>query len=462
MNKRPEYPSVESLYINASDVFEYGNINLTLRDFIKLKDGEIASLLSITILQQQFMSGAIAPVKQAFIVIPTINEDGVVLTDKQAKTLFESTGKHLGKFATQKIADTYAKELSRLENLRYKEQSKNADYLKGEANWTPIEQIVDGDSRNLGGIVQLADLYGAAAKNFSNNLLAVSVSYSMDLNPEISIELIDEDYKMFDNNYFVIQRDVIYRGRRYEISDVSAKPGAGGSPSVVIKCRNKALQKMRRDKTPNSVTGSSGYEYAGNAAKKFGLDFVGQQTAKTKSTFKAKTGDGEESVWDVLGRTASDNQFVCFESDGVLVYASQEFLLYKFGSSSFDKQKFVPLLFTPNFDAKELYDELMIGTPGVLFELETWHDFNSSDNEPMAASGSCRVLMPQGGALRPGHTAICGPFPLYFFGAYLITDVSFSEGSPDSVQVSFRTPEEPKDQKGKPLKPRVGNRPGVI
>jgi len=59
--------------------------------------------------------------------------------------------------------------------------------------------------------------------------------------------------------------------------------------------------------------------------------------------------------------------------------------------------------------------------------------------------------MPNGGQLRPGHTVIVGPKPDYFFGAYLITSVSFTEGSPESAQVSFRTPLEPLTQKGKPI-----------
>jgi len=461
LQKRPEYPSMQSLGMSEADVFEYGNINLNLRPIVKLKNGQIATLISITI--QDAISG-----KLCFSLIPTISDDGVVVPDKEARLIYSKSGRHLGKFATLRIANTYAKALSAQENKRYKEQIKNnPDYLVGEKTWYPIDQIIEPSNRNLGGILQITDLFGAAAEDFKNNLVSVSVNYSMDLNPEISIEIVDEDYKMFDSNYFIIRRDVTYRGRRYEIADVSAKPGPGGSPTVVIKARNKALQQMRRDKFPNSVSGGSGYEYAGNAAKKFGLEFVGQKSAKTKSTFKARTGDGEESVWDVLTRTAGDNQFVVFEVDGVLVYASQEWLMWKFGSSSWTSpangvRKFVPLLFYPNRDPKDLFANAMLGDSSELFQLETWHDFNSSDNEPLAATGSCSVLMPQGGALRPGHTAVCGPLPNYFFGGYLITEVSFNEGSPESARISFRTPEEPKDQKGKPIKPRVGSSPGIF
>jgi len=468
LSKRPEYPSMQSLQMSEADIFEYGNINLNLRPIVKLKNGQIATIISITINDVIVINpGVSASQKKCFTLIPTISDDGVILPTKEANLTYSISGRHLGKFATLKIAEKYAKILSNQEKRRYETQIKNnPDYLVGDKTWYPIEQIIEPSNRNLGGILQITDLYGASAEDFKNNLISVSVSYGMDLNPEISIEVIDEDYKMFDSNYFVIRRDIMYRGRRYEIAEVSAKPGPGGSPSVVVKARNKALQQMRRDKLPNSVSGSSGYEYAGNAAKKFGLQFVGQQSAKTKSTFKARTGDGEESVWDVLTRTASDNQFVVFEVDGVLVYASQEWLLYKFGSSytteSGQTKKFVPLLFYPNRNIKELVDELLLGNHTDLFELETWHDFSSSDNEPLAATGSCNVLMPQGGALRPGHTAICGPYPNYFFGAYLITEVSFGEGSPQSAQISFRTPEEPKDQKGKPIKPKVGSKPGIF
>jgi hypothetical protein len=456
--KRPEYPTAESVGISAANVIAYGNINLNLRPIVKLKNGSIATLISITISQ------TLSDKTPVHVIIPTISDDGEKLTDKNAKSIYASTGRHLGKFATPRAANAYAKALSAQESVRYKTQiANNPDYLVGDKTWFPVDQIEDPAKRNLGGILQLTDLFGTAADTFAENLLSINVSYSMDLNPEISFEVLDNDYKMFENNYFVIRRDVSYRGRRYEIAEVSVRPGPGGSPTVIVKARNKAIQQMRRDKRPGSVTGGSGYEYAANAARKFGLQFVGQRSAKTKSTFKARSSDGEESVWDVLTRTAGDNQFVVFEVDGVLVYAQQEWLLWKFGSSSTSEtppKKFVPLLFLPGETGANTNLGHLTVPASEVFELETWHDFTSSDNEPLAASGSCNVLMPQGGALRPGHTAVCGPYPTYFAGGYLITDVTFSEGSPTPAQVSFRTPEEPKDQKGKPLKTKAGTLPG--
>ena len=459
-NPRPEYPTAQAAKINEYNVIEYGNINLNLRPIVKLKDGSIATIFSITITEGT--TGA----NRVHTLIPTISDDGIKITEKEARILYDISGRHLGRFANLKSADKYAKFLSQQENARVKQQQiDNPDYLIGEKTWYPISEIKNPSNRNLGGILQLTNLYGPSLDTFKENLISVSVDYGIDLDAEISVDVIDEDYRMFESNYFVIRNDITYRGRRYEIAEISVGPGQGGSPIITIKARNKSIQQMRRDKTPGSVTGSSGYEFAGNAARKFGLQFVGQKTAKTKSTFQARTGDGEESVYDVLRRTAGNNQFVIFENDGVLVYASQEWLLWKFGSSTLagpNNKKYVPLLFMPKKTPQQLAKEFLLAEANEYFELETWPNFKSSDNEPLAADGSCNVLMPQGAALRPGHTALVGPYPTYFFGGYLITRVSFNEGSPQPAQIQFRTPEEPKDQKCKPIKPRTGSAPGTL
>jgi hypothetical protein len=136
--------------------------------------------------------------------------------------------------------------------------------------------------------------------------------------------------------------------------------------------------------------------------------------------------------------------------------------MWKFGNWAKGTKKFVPLLFVPGFTGEDIA-QLVIDqdTTDAAFELETWHNFSSDDNDPLAATGSCNVLMPNGGALRPGMTAICGPYPDYFYGGYIITEVSYTEGSPSPASVSFRTPEEPKNQKGLPIKPRTGSKPPI-
>lgn len=462
----PEYPTASEAGVSEQDVIQYGNINLLTRPIVRLKNGSIKTIFSIGI-GETISDGTVVQV-----LIPSVSDDGVELNGASAIRLWEQTGRHLGKFISIAASNKYAKVLSAKELNRYNLTIKNNPLYGSGDVWVPVEQIEDQSKRNLGGIVQLADLATSESQaTFASSLTSVTVSYTMDLNPEISISLVDTDYKMFESNYFVIRRDITYRGRQYEIADVSTGPGSGGSPNVTIKCRNKAIQRMRRDKTPGSVVGSSGFEYAQNAARKFGMQFLGQQTSKTKSTFKAKTGDGEESVWDVLTRTAGDNQFVVFEVDNTLVYASQDWLLWKYGmwektgtavAGAQSVKKFIPFLYMPGLKPQELASQFLdVDTTDAMFELETWPDFSASDNEPLAAQGSCNVLMPNGGMLRPGYTVLVGPYPSYFFGGYLITEVSFNEASPESAQVSFRTPVEPMNQKNKPIKPRTGTQPGL-
>jgi hypothetical protein len=462
----PEYPTASEAGVSEQDVIQYGNINLLTRPIVRLKNGSIKTVFSIGI-GETISDGTIVQV-----LIPTISDDGIELNDANAKKLYNQTGRHLGKFISIVASNKYARVLSAKELNRYNLTIKSNPLYGSGDTWVPVQQIEDQSKRNLGGIVQLADLTTSESQaTFANSLTSVTVSYTMDLNPEITISLVDTDYKMFEANYFVIRRDITYRGRQYEIADVSVGPGSGGSPNVTIKCRNKAIQRMRRDKTPGSVVGSSGFEYAQNAARKFGMQFLGQQTSKTKATFKARTGDGEESVWDVLTRTAGDNQFVVFEVDNTLVYASQDWLLWKYGmwektgtttAGAQAVKKFIPFLYMPGLTPQELASQFLdVDTTDAMFELETWPDFSASDNEPLAAQGSCNVLMPNGGMLRPGYTVLVGPYPSYFFGGYLITEVSFNEASPQSAQVSFRTPVEPLNQKNKPLKPRTGTQPGL-
>ena len=461
-----EYPSAQDAGIPEADVIEYGNINLLTRPIVRLKNGSIKTIFSIGI-GETISDGTVVQV-----LIPSVSDDGVELNGVSAIRLYEQTGRHLGKFISIAVSNKYAKVLSAKELTRYNLTIKNNPLAGSGDSYVPVEQLTDSTKRNLGGIVRLADLPNEQAQEtFAQSLISVSISYTMDLTSEISIELVDTDYRMFESNYFVLKRDIIYRGRQYEIASVSVGPGSGGSPSISLKCRSKAIQRMKRDKLPGSVVGGSGFEYAVNAARKFGMQFVGQKTSKTKSTFKARTGDGEESVWDVLNRTAGDNQFVIFEVDNTLVYASHEFLLFKFGlwtktnvtsAGVLTNQNFIPLLYMPGFTPQFLAKEFLnVDTTENMFELETWPDLSSSDNEPLAAEGSCNVLMPNGGLLRPGHTVLVGPYPSYFFGAYLITEVSFSEASPNSARISFRTPIEPLNQKNLPIKPRTGTQPAL-
>lgn len=293
----------------------------------------------------------------------------------------------------------------------------------------------------------------------------LSISYTMDMASSIGFNIIDKDFSMASRNYFSIGRDIIYetntigtingkngsiRGVRqlFEIASVSVNQGPGGSPSFSVQCYTKAIQQMKRDKNPSAIQGN-GTEYIRNAARRYGLEFYGEETTKSKNITKSSGSKQAESLWDVMTRLASDAKFVLFEVDGFLIFASEKWLLHKWGSDSslqlrdstdtrtgtvtktLSVRRWVPLQFKN--DAWN-YN----GTKNV-FRLTQYPSMTVSDNDPYAGSGSCTVERTNATQLRPGMTAYAGLVP-GLSNYYLIDSVTFQEMVPDPVSVSFRTP----------------------
>lgn len=327
------------------------------------------------------------------------------------------------------------------------------------------------DSRNITNFrgpfdrkIIIASLPDNLQADISHNVTQASVNYSMSLASELSFDVIDVDMKMSSNNYFILGRDVIYETQTlgrvdsytgevrpvrqlFEIADVSVSQGPGGSAIYSVKCYTKAIQQMKRDKKPGAIKGN-GSQYIKNAARKYGLSFYCQETSKAKKITKASGTKQTESLWDVMSRLAGDAKFVLFEVDGILVFASEKFLLHKWGTDIryVDKtvtdpktkkkklkrlaRRFIPLQY-PNGGSG------YIGTPGY-FRLTERPTIRKSANDPYAADGSCLVERLNATQIRPGMTAYVGNIP-NMSGYYLVDSVSFNEMVPDPVSVSFRT-----------------------
>ena len=323
-------------------------------------------------------------------------------------------------------------------------------------------------------IADLPNVSKGAFTDISGLVTAISVNYTMDMASELSFDVVDPGLNMSQKNYFILGRDIIYStqtigqiepyssslrpvSQLFEIANVSVSQGPGGSCSYSIKCYTKAIQQMKRDKKPGTIKGS-GIQYVKNAATKYGLKFAGEQSAKTGSATSAKGSQQSESVWDVITRIAEASKFVVYEIDGYLIFASEQWLIHKWGvdertvpnmvvdpekpkkkkQKGFKKQRWVPLQF-PN------YSNDYLGTPGR-FLLTSYPSITKSENDPYAADGSCSVERINGTQIRPGMTAYVGNIP-NMSGFYLITGVSYNEMTPDEVAIEFRTPERTEQQK---------------
>lgn len=289
--------------------------------------------------------------------------------------------------------------------------------------------------------------------DIAENITSMRLSLTMDQASELSFSVVDPNFVFASNNYFQIRRDVFYRELIFEIARVEVAKSESVHPEYRLTCYNKNVQMMKRDKKPEAYRGISASDYARTVAKRFNMNSVVQETPKKQSIVKGRSSKSDENVWDVLQRSAADAEFVCFEIDNCLFFCSQTFLLGKWGDPNY---QYMGNFFVP-FGWPDNDDKAFPGSAQkyILLDMPT---FVRSENDPMDAEGTLSVERINGVQLRPGMTINITGIP-DFENGYLVTEVSFDEGVPDPVQVSFRTPKKPSaGQKGKTAAENTGGR----
>ena len=86
-----------------------GNIDLNNRPVVKNPDGTISTVRSITVTTNDGRA----------LLLPTVSDDGRIMTNDQAIQQYRTTGRHLGLFLTEAHAVNYAQQLHQAQARLY-------------------------------------------------------------------------------------------------------------------------------------------------------------------------------------------------------------------------------------------------------------------------------------------------------------------------------------------------------
>lgn len=96
---------------------EAGNIDLHRRPIVRNRDGSISTVRSRSF-----------GMPQGEVLLPTVSDDGRILTDEEALALFQQTGRHLGVFRTPDAATRYAQQLHEDQAREYAGKAKGGSF----------------------------------------------------------------------------------------------------------------------------------------------------------------------------------------------------------------------------------------------------------------------------------------------------------------------------------------------
>lgn len=306
----------------------------------------------------------------------------------------------------------------------------------------------------------------------AQSITSIIVSYTVDGASQVTVELVDENLEMWNNNYFQVGNVVeFFDGtltERYMIASHEISNGEGNYFKIKLEMRTEAIQRMKLDRKPEAYKSTTAYEYAQKVAKKFGLEFIGQEPKGIKTTtIKVKQDKNRESVYDVLVRSAKDLQYLCFVMYAVpatggravptLFYGSPNWLLGRWGV---EKTQVFTFTTTDGKTEKRPLYFIPLKYPNdtkLNFFLTDVPELRRSMDSPKESEGTANIWVGDrheeniGSAynIRAGMTVVVYGIKGFDKTAYLITSVEYQYGQPEPVKIRFATLEKinPEDKK---------------
>lgn len=286
-------------------------------------------------------------------------------------------------------------------------------------------------------------------RNITDTVTGMSLNYTMDAGAELSVQLVDNRMEMLQAGYFRLGQEydfiqfkdiseVFYglgfSSESFTLVSVDVQQGLGDMANITLAFQDTVFSKLKTDLKPQAYRAANGFSYARNVAKKYKLNFIGEEVKGKQETIKVKAKNNTESVWAVLQRAAADNQFLCFVTNGTLYFASPRYLIGRWGIDIINFKpvgeknerafRYIPLIY-PTPDNETRY--FLTGIPSMRKSLDS----------PKVADGSATIFGGSARYLRAGMTVMVYGMNSQFDNAYLITSVDYEPDTVEPVQITF-------------------------